>query len=860
MKVHGITFGNPDRDSTHTDGRSAARFALSGGTLELGASGLKKGPKWSETAVVGSDRSWYECVFSGGTFKPSHKDCNLAANVRLSDKDGGTTFEISGNAPSFTGSFHGSGGFRKTGSGTLQLAGANDYTGRTEVVAGKLGVGMRYETAVWQADSLAATLASGATISEWANASGTGSTVWSFKHATTIPGTEGTTPPTYVTNGFGAHAALTFNGAQSAFLTGIADQPISEKSEFLVSLVFKTEPGFKGCAGTDFYRATQIFGTSIGGQADRLYGLSIDDQGRLGCGMFSSLARQDPVGKTNCTLAVENLWATNNVVNDGKPHVVIWSWKFNNGHVLQVDDQVYRCGSPSNLWWQTAKTRIVLGVGEQQSATKRFKGAIADLRMKNAIIGDASRTDLARQLGVRYGVEAFAGQMEYPYGAAAASTETVPSATATWRADTLAQTAGQEVSAWAEADGKGSGNGSAWTFNTTVGGSIMTSRGKTAVAPVIASDTVNGHKLVSFNGTNACLALTGSYQTPAGDGDGLTVAAVVRFTGYGIGVTNQTHRLSGHFLSSEFALDSGTVCWGLGLNAAGRLTSGMVAKVDTTEYPFSIKSRRRFLNDGNLHVVVLSVPKKGQDRSLLLSVDGVTNTVPCAQLGNSIKNTRILLGGSEVGNVGRFVPVDVAEFAFWKGTTLTPGQIETLTRALCAKYGVWAEGYERFAVGEQQRSHEIVVHAGAQYGGVGSHDFALYPGQTIWGDGATTGHAIVLPGAYVRATCTNTFTMANVEFVGGGLEASFTADGTLQPIAVAGAVNLPMGDVPVKVTAPNGIVPGGVLLTWTGRLSIGSATRFVVEGPFANMLKVKVDEVNKCLRLVSCGGSMLIIR
>ena len=328
-------------------------------------------------------------------------------------------------------------------------------------------------------------------------------------------------------------------------------------------------------------------------------------------------------------------------------------------------------------------------------------------------------------------MEAFEDASEYEYTVEPpAAVAVVPAATATWRADTLTQTAGQPVVAWAEADGKGNGGGTPWTFVTNIAQSILSGKNSFATPPVVAADMVNGHKLVSFNGTNDCLALTGASQTPVGYGDGLTVAAVVRFTGYGQGVTNSNHRSSGHFLSSENGV-GGDATWALGLNSAARLTSGVAVK----DMVFSNRSRRRFLNDGNLHVVVLSIPKKG-----------------------------------------------------------------------------------------------------------------------------AANQPLVLPGAYVKATSTNTLTMANVEFVGGGLAADFTSSGTIQPVTVSGNVVLPAGDVPVKVTAPDGMTPGGTLLSWSGRIAVRDTTRFVFEGPLANKLKVKVDEVNKQLRLLSATGSIMIIR
>ncbi len=856
MTTPALIFGNHNGDWGVYDVKSAARVAVTGGELALGPGGAFTGSMWAPAATF--DGSWYDFVLSGGVLSFYRSGSETTADIRLSDVDGGAQISVPSGVDNtvISGSLFGPGTLRKTGAGGLRLAGANDYTGRTEVVEGKLEVGGRFETAIWTGDDLSSRGAGGTAI-PWTNHSG--SATWSFAHTTTgIPAVAGTTPPTVSLTNVNGHSAVSFNGSQAAFLTGNAPQPISGKTACTVALVVRTEPGFTGATGDTFLAATQIFGTSIDGRSDRLYGISINSEGKLGCGMGGANWTE---GGTNVTMATETLWSTN-AVNDGNPHVVIWSWAFNNKHVLQVDNDVYNRSSPSNgpaSTWKTAQTRIILGVGEQQSTLKLFQGAIADMRMVDSQISGAKRLALVRELGAQYGVAGFAEEPGYA-AAPAAATDEVPEATAAWTADSLPQSAGQTVAEWPEKDGKKNSNNAVWTFTTAIADTILNGMngyaGPTA-NPVIAADALNGHKLVSFSGTNACMALTGTSSTPAGEANGLTVAMVVRFTGRGQGGHDCSLSGCAPFLGQAFMPGDNVYQWGFGLTASSRAVVGAV----NGGYKPAVRSRRRFLDDGEAHVLVMSYPKVDSSSPLVFALDGVTNAVACT-VSNVMQRTRILLGGSEIDSKAKYVPVDVAEFRFWNGTAFTGDQIEAVSRELGAKYSVYLDGYARYATGAQQRSAEVFVHAGASYGGVSNHDFTLYPGQTLWGDGATTGLMTLAPDAAVLATPTNSFTVTKgaIFLAGSVLAADFAGGGGAPvPVAVTGDVVLPAGEVKVRLSGLGTAAPQGTLLTWTGDLVKKGATTFAVEGAGAATVKVQLDEANKRIRVISNTGLLVLL-
>lgn len=846
-----LNFGNSYDVNKLRDVNTASRFALRGGTLRLGIRGIRTGAYWDANSA-----SRYDCDLSGGTFTFYKDKADSQADMRLSDRDGGTSFDIPNGVINtrISGSLFGPGRFRKTGASTLRLTGSNDYTNRTDVVEGALYTGSDCAfplDAIWQADDFF-DLGAGAQVGNWVNRAGNGT--WTFQNAGTIDTFRNLnlSPPTIAATTMNGHAELAFDGTRAMFITGNVAQPISEKDQFTIACVLRVAEGAVGGGSQDWQDATVIMGCSYPtpGSAGSRYGLALNADGCIGCGMKSMWKEN---GSATCNASTnETLWSTT-PINDGKPHVVAWTWKFNDKHVLQVDDEVWSCNSASNGCRKTIKTRFILGAGEEAPANT-FRGTIADLRMTPYLLDPDARKALVRALGLRYGLEAFVPAAEPP----ASSTETVPAATATWTAESLAQADGEAVASWPEKDGKGASSGSPWTFTTALANTILkdkTSYAGATESPVVARGP-DGHKLVSFNGTNACLALTGSANTPVSDAGAMSVAAVVRFTGYGTSGANFTSKGSTTGFFGE-SYSSANRQWLLTLTGSARV--GACAEWDNQSGTATLKSARRFLDDGELHVLVVSYPPPGAEGTMRFALDGVTESVACTPAKN-IGKTRILLGGAEQNGRARYAPVDVAEFRFWKNTALTPGQVETLTRELCAKYNVYDEGFERGrAVDRQQRSREVFVHAGASYGAPAKYDFTLWPDQTIWGDGSVVGRMYVAPGAAVKTTATNTLSAADVEFADGAiLKAECAANGAVNPLPVTGDVWLPDGTVTVDVqgTEPLPLTP---LLTWTGTAHLRGATEFAPVDP-ASKLKFRLDVANRRLVVAPPSGTTIILR
>ncbi|MGC3958529.1 MAG: autotransporter-associated beta strand repeat-containing protein [Verrucomicrobiota bacterium] len=101
-------------------------YNLSGGSISIGAGGI--------TAFPGSV---YEVNLGGGTIAAS-ASWSSSLNLKLTGLNGSVAFDPAGNTIALSGALSGAGGLTLTGSGTLELSGANTYTGDTVINSGTL--------------------------------------------------------------------------------------------------------------------------------------------------------------------------------------------------------------------------------------------------------------------------------------------------------------------------------------------------------------------------------------------------------------------------------------------------------------------------------------------------------------------------------------------------------------------------------------------------------------------------------------------------------------------------------------------------------------------------------------------------
>jgi autotransporter-associated beta strand protein len=100
-------------------------YTLTGGSIYIGALGI--------TTTSGN----YAINLGGGTVG-AYASWASSLNMKLTGVNGAVTFDTAGNSITLSGALSGTGGLTKVGSATLELSGANSYTGDTTVNVGTL--------------------------------------------------------------------------------------------------------------------------------------------------------------------------------------------------------------------------------------------------------------------------------------------------------------------------------------------------------------------------------------------------------------------------------------------------------------------------------------------------------------------------------------------------------------------------------------------------------------------------------------------------------------------------------------------------------------------------------------------------
>jgi fructan beta-fructosidase len=105
-------------------GNGQGVYTLSGGSIYIGLTGITTSGNYA--------------INLGGGMVGAYANWASALNINLTGSNGAVTFDTATNTITLSGTLSGSGGLTKSGSGTLDLAGANSYTGNTTVNAGTL--------------------------------------------------------------------------------------------------------------------------------------------------------------------------------------------------------------------------------------------------------------------------------------------------------------------------------------------------------------------------------------------------------------------------------------------------------------------------------------------------------------------------------------------------------------------------------------------------------------------------------------------------------------------------------------------------------------------------------------------------
>ncbi|MBP8800125.1 MAG: autotransporter-associated beta strand repeat-containing protein [Kiritimatiellae bacterium] len=241
--------------------------------------------------------------------------------------------------------------------------------------------------------------------------------------------------------------------------------------------------------------------------------------------------------------------------------------------------------------------------------------------------------------------------------------------TARWTADTLAVSPGGTVTEWPCALGE-----SYWNFTHALAVAIRS----TATAPILAPETMNGHKAVRFNGGTDALGMSGILATtPVGGASRLTVAAVVRPRGPGQGDGSQITNAAG-IVGSQMA-GSGAGLWALAVNQNGAVGSGVTPSTEAAWT--AVWDGTTNVVDNQPHVMIYTWTRGAE---LTVNVDGARTRLTDAVPGNVLAQTRILMGSNENG-LG--FDGDIAEIRFYKNAALSDAEQDELGALLAETYG-----------------------------------------------------------------------------------------------------------------------------------------------------------------------------
>jgi autotransporter-associated beta strand protein len=429
LSVPRISFGGNKAvsASSTTVTNGAGRLRMTGGEIEMGTAGFVLGNLWGPAG-----KAWYDVTFSGGKLTALTNGARQNLNVRLSNANGGITYDVgSGHTYTVGSPMFGSGGLVKTGAGTMVLNCGNDYTGRTEIAAGSLVVksasaatGAAYTPAGTTcpnatmrlvADDLAA--ANGASVSSWTAHSGSSpASVFTLSTAqnSAILGS-GATAPVVTTDGFNGHKALSFNGVSSALAAGGADAPWVSSGNgsttgFSVAMVVRFDGWGEGTSAYSWLESRPFFGVTKSGYGDAyVWNFALTGAGQLQGG--SAWAKKDKKVMADW-LSPITARPVPRFLDDGRPHVVVMTLPTYNQADGKVTMTVDGYRSENTAVWTNAttlgygKSYTMLGGSDLFNKKYYTPCSIAEIRFwRGTQLSEAQIKAFSEEMAATYGAE-----------------------------------------------------------------------------------------------------------------------------------------------------------------------------------------------------------------------------------------------------------------------------------------------------------------------------------------------------------------------------------------------------------------------------------------------------------------------
>ena len=833
-----------------------ARFELSGGTFSLLQSDwLKINAGWNNNAATSN--SVYSFNFNGGDFRPATGTrwhvASRFPSVGTGSEWGGTSSDISIVAP-----VSGSGTLVKKGTGGLFLTDATRFTGTLDVRGGVVSVDGGAEDIGasdvgcfrWTADSLAATLANGDKVTDWADVNAGVTATTNGNRCVEI---KKLGAPTFKASAYNGHAAVTF--ANNSLAVPQASNPLYGKKSCTVVAVIKptastTQNSIRyGKVVLSMMGSHEYGWMSIGGVADEGGASGF----RLGVGR-----RFKGTGETTDTIFRSRSGVS---MNDNDIHafaVTIDAEKVNFTVDGDYTNAVWTGGTAANVapfgygnatWTPNKNGELFIGghiVDNVDGAA--FTGDILEIRVyTNRLFTVAEQRQITKKLLQVYdGTPTRMAKFEKNPSAAPMGTPgsftswTAPTPVATaasWDADTLDAADGASISAWASEDG---------TKAATV------PSGKNA--PKLIKNAINGHAALRFAASGTTALGIASADSPISGATSFTAALVWRSREKGTG-SSITHNGAGAGLVTTKQRTSKSADMALTYRSGSAVMAGYGHA--TADQDIATRKPCR-LNDGEPHISILSCD--GDGKKYRLMTDGVFFEGALANVserGAFDVMIGVLNGGSTAA--AEFFTGDIAAVKLY-GAALTKDQMRDLGEHWAKKYATQLlVGYAFDESKLRERglgATNVTVASGARLSLPLSDDapFTLKAGSTLSGAGEFFGSYRLLAGAVFDAASASPTFFDDLQLAGGMVKIDRAA---AEPVKVRRLTV--SGENVIHVTGATAL-PKKIELLAFDEAHVDDGATWVVVGDKTSLSQIVVDMDAKRLVLKTAKGSVFIMR
>ena len=801
---------------------------LEGGTFSLG-NGRIASYRWNLNES-GEDFgfSTYKIQLAGGTLADSvSKSWTNAYQIEVSEGVGASTINWGENRFVQAAPLWGAGTLVKAGGGEMVLTDATRFTGTLDVEAGSVRVaGIPtdiYDTGctIFTGDKAAAGLANGASISSWADQSG--SIVAQMPSdaglLTASAWTNVVLNPKVVSGSFNGHAGIKF-ARSGTDVTGLAvpatSNPLAGATNFTAVVVFKKTSNGSGNTTSDYmYNYNEgILGSGIT-YGSNGFGLSVNSS------KYPVGGRAYKNGNASDDKDLFNAVVGGSGVCDGAVHVLAFS--VDGAKALMSCDGVTVSKTATGLKdgdFPFANNPFAIGLhsalvwknGSSASPALAFDGEIAEIRLyKNRALGVGELNAVCAVLAEKYAgtsaAELAIARTECAEAAfTAAAAPSLPSGAIVFDADSVSGDDGDTVTSWTSEDS---------TVTATV------DAGKGSAGPTLVHDAFGNAALRFDADDKAALGIAAADCPITGQND-VTVAVVFRTTADGNAYTrdqanNNVLEAADGIVSTMDGAWNDSQDTAITFHKDGVVGVLAGQKYNGADCLLSAKPMR--MNDGAAHIVVFSVD--GTNAKMRRLVDGHFREAATTLSG--ARSSRNLKIGSLRGNLDAgYFTGDIAAVVLWT-RSLNAAEMSDVQEFYAKKFRVRPLARKAFALSEVADrgigATNIHVAAGATFsvGLSSTSPFALSAGQTLSGAGDFNGSYRFGDGAVLDL---GNVTVANVEDVqiADGAIVKIPLSALSAPVSMATASSV-SGTVEIDMSA----LEGQMSKRWQGVMSFDPA-------------------------------------